>query len=198
MSFLSGMMLGLSLIIAIGAQNIWILSQCMAGANRLVIALVCIVCDSSLIFLGVFAATELKQWLPALLPWFTWGGILMLLYLAYGSLARAIKGTSGLKLTETIRTNWWHTALAALGISLLNPHVYADTVFLLGSIGAVQPSPLQFAFGASLGSIIWFASLVFFSPKLRNILSSPFRWRVFDSIIALVLCFVALQLYAVT
>lgn len=197
MSFLSGIMLGLSLIIAIGAQNIWILSQCMAGANRLVIALVCIICDASLIFLGVFAATELKQWLPDLLPWFTWGGILMLLYLASGSLIRAIKGTSGLKLTETTSTNWWHTALAAMGISLLNPHVYLDTVLLLGSIGAVQPSPLQFAFGASVGSIIWFGSLVLFSPKLKKLLSSPFRWRVFDSVIALILCFVAIQLYAV-
>jgi len=93
MSFLSGIMLGLSLIIAIGAQNIWVLSQCMAGANRLVIALVCIICDASLIFLGVFSATELKQWLPDLLPWFTWGGILMLLYLASGSLIRAINFT---------------------------------------------------------------------------------------------------------
>jgi len=198
MSFLSGIMLGLSLIIAIGAQNIWILSQCMAGANRLVIALVCIICDVGLIFIGVFSANELQQWLPGLLPWLTWGGILMLLYLASGSLIRAIKGTSGLKVTETVTLNWWHTALATLGICLLNPHVYLDTVLLLGSIGALQPNPLQFALGASIGSIIWFASLVLFSPKLKKLLSSPFRWRVFDSAIAAVLCFVALQLYALT
>lgn len=68
MSFLSGVMLGLSLIIAIGAQNIWILSQCMAGANRFVLAAVCIVCDATLIIVGGFAANELKLWLPALLP----------------------------------------------------------------------------------------------------------------------------------
>jgi L-lysine exporter family protein LysE/ArgO len=198
MSFLSGIMLGLSLIIAIGAQNIWILSQCMAGANRLVIALVCIICDVGLIFIGVFSANELQQWLPGLLPWLTWGGILMLLYLASGSLIRAIKGTSGLKVTETVTLNWWHTALAALGISLLNPHVYLDTVLLLGSIGALQPNPLQFALGAAIGSIIWFASLVLFSPKLKKMLRSPLRWRIFDSIIATILCFVASQLYAMT
>jgi L-lysine exporter family protein LysE/ArgO len=198
MSFLSGIMLGISLIIAIGAQNIWVLSQSMAGANRLVIALVCILCDSTLIIIGVYSANELKQWLPELLPWLTWGGILMLLYLAYGSIVRAIKGTSGLKLTETVKVNWWHTAITALAISLLNPHVYLDTVLLLGSIGALQPNPAQFAAGACLGSIIWFSSLVMFSPKLRMLLSSPLRWRVFDSGIAVILCFVAIQLYTVT
>ena len=198
MSFLSGIMLGISLIIAIGAQNIWVLSQSMAGANRLVIALVCILCDTTLIFIGVYSASELKQWLPELLPWLTWGGILMLLYLASGSIIRAIKGTSGLKLTETVKVSWWHTAITALAISLLNPHVYLDTVLLLGSIGALQPNPAQFAAGACLGSIIWFSSLVMFSPKLRVLLSSPLRWRIFDSGIAVILCFVAIQLYTVT
>ena len=198
MSFLSGMMLGLSLIIAIGAQNIWILSQCMAGANRLVLALVCIVCDVSLIFFGVFSAKELQEWLPGLLPWLTWGGILMLLYLASGSLIRAIKGTFGLNVTETVSVDWWHTALATLGISLLNPHVYLDTVLLLGSIGSLQPNPVQFAIGASVGSIIWFTSLVLFAPKLKTMLSSALRWRIFDSVIAAILCFVAYQLYVLT
>lgn len=103
MSFLSGVMLGLSLIIAIGAQNIWILSQCMAGANRFVLAAVCIICDATLIIVGVFAANELKLWLPELLPWLTWGGIAMLLYLAFGSARSAIKGTSGLKVTQVIK-----------------------------------------------------------------------------------------------
>lgn len=198
MSFLSGIMLGLSLIIAIGAQNIWVLSQCMAGANRLVIALVCIICDASLIIIGVYAASELQEFLPEFLPWFTWGGIAMLLYLAYGSLMRSIKGTSGLKLSKAIKVTWWKTAIAALAISLLNPHVYLDTVLLLGSVGALQPNPTQFALGACLGSIIWFSSLVVFSPKLKGFLNSPMRWRVFDFSIASILGLVAFQLYLLT
>jgi L-lysine exporter family protein LysE/ArgO len=198
MSFLSGIMLGLSLIIAIGAQNIWVLSQCMAGANRLVIALVCIICDASLIIIGVYAASELQEFLPEFLPWFTWGGIAMLLYLAYSSLMRSIKGTSGLKLSEAIKVTWWKTAIAALAISLLNPHVYLDTVLLLGSVGALQPNPTQFALGACLGSIIWFSSLVVFSPKLKGFLNSPMRWRVFDFSIASILGLVAFQLYLLT
>lgn len=195
MSFFTGMMLGLSLIIAIGAQNIWVLSQCMAGANRLVIGIVCIICDTSLILIGVYAASELQQWLPEFIPLFTWGGIVFLLYLAYGSLSRSIKGTSGLQLNTSIKVTWWKTALAALAISLLNPHVYLDTVVLLGSIGALQPDPTLFALGACLGSIIWFTSLVGFAPKLKVILNSPARWRIFDFGIASLLIIVAAQLF---
>ncbi|MFC3120208.1 LysE/ArgO family amino acid transporter [Agaribacter flavus] len=197
-SFLSGASVGLSLIIAIGAQNIWVLSQSMAGANRLAIAGVCIVCDASLIVLGVFAANEIKLWLPSILPWFTWGGIVMLCYLAFSSLKRAIVGTSGLQLTDTTAAPWQQTAFTALAISLLNPHVYLDTVLLLGSIGAVQASPMLFAMGACLASLVWFSSLVLFSPKLKVLLSSPTRWRIFDTTIAILLSIVALQLYALT
>jgi L-lysine exporter family protein LysE/ArgO len=198
MSFFSGMALGLSLIVAIGAQNIWVLSHSVAGANRLVIAAVCIICDSTLIIIGVYAANELKEWMPSLLPWLTWGGILMLLYLAFGSIVKAINGSSGLHLTEMVSIDWRHTALTALAISLLNPHVYLDTVLLLGSIGALQPNPALFAIGACIASIGWFGSLVLFSPKLRSLLSSPFRWRIFDTCIAIILCFVALQLFNIT
>ncbi len=122
----------------------------------------------------------------------------MLLYLAYSSLMRSIKGTSGLKLSEAIKVTWWKTAIAALAISLLNPHVYLDTVLLLGSVGALQPNPTQFALGACLGSIIWFSSLVVFSPKLKGFLNSPMRWRVFDFSIASILGLVAFQLYLLT
>jgi L-lysine exporter family protein LysE/ArgO len=195
MSFLSGVMLGLSLIIAIGAQNIWVLSQCMAGANRTVLAMVCIICDATLILIGVFAANELQQLLPGLLPWLTWGGIAMLLYLAFGSARSAINGSSGLKIDHAVTVSGWQTAVAALAISLLNPHVYLDTVLLLGNIGALQPQPWQFALGACVASAIWFSSLVLFAPKLKGVLSSPFRWRLFDTAIAAILCFVAFGLY---
>ena len=195
MSFLSGLMLGLSLIVAIGAQNIWVLSQSMAGANRLVVALVCIVCDASLIVIGIYAASEIQQWLPNLLPGFTWLGIAILLYLAATSLVRAIRGTGGLKVESGSHISWWKTMLTGFAICLLNPHVYLDTVMLLGNIGALQPEPYLFAFGACVASVVWFTGLVLFSPKLKELLSSPFRWRIFDTSIAAILCVVALQLY---
>lgn len=195
MSFISGLIIGLSLIVAIGAQNIWVLSQSMAGANRLVIAAVCIVCDASLIVFGVYSAQELQQWIPEFIPWFTWGGIALLLYLAYRSAKRAFVGSSGMQLSETVTVDWRKTALTAFAISLLNPHVYLDTVILLGSVGALQPNPTLFAVGACIASVMWFGSLVSFSPKLKPLLSSPKRWRIFDSVISILLCVVAAQLY---
>lgn len=194
-SFVSGLLLGLSLIIAIGAQNIWVLSQSMAGANRLAIALSCMLCDAMLIILGVYAAAEVKQLMPSLMPYLTYGGVAMLLYLAIGAAKRAFNGSSGLKTTEVQRKSWQATAMQAFAISLLNPHVYLDTVVLLGSIGAVQAVPMLFAAGACLGSVLWFGSLTAFAPALRRGLSSPARWRMFDVAIASILGVMAWQLF---
>lgn len=193
-SFVSGLLLGLSLIIAIGAQNIWVLSQSMAGANRLAIALSCMLCDALLIMLGVYAATEVAQLLPDLMPYLTYGGVAMLLYLAFAAAKRAVNGSSGLNTQQVIKRSWQATALQAVAISLLNPHVYLDTVVLLGSIGAVQKTPVMFALGACLGSVLWFGSLTAFAPGLRRLLSSARRWLAFDATIAAILALMAWQL----
>lgn len=194
-SLLSGVMLGLSLIIAIGAQNIWVLSQSMAGANRWAAAGVCIFCDVCLISVGVFSASHINEAIPALVPFLKWGGILMLGYLALQAFSRALKGSSGLSAADTNRQPWQKTALTAFAISLLNPHVYLDTVILLGNIGAMQDSPFWFATGACVASTLWFSCLSFFAPKLKVILSSPARWRLFDLSIGLILCAIAIQLF---
>jgi L-lysine exporter family protein LysE/ArgO len=193
-SFISGLMLGLSLIVAIGAQNVWVLSQCMAGANRLVIGLVCIFCDVLLIIIGVYAANEIKLLVPSFIPWLTYAGVGILLYIAFGAASRAIKGSSGLQVKSSATGDWRATALSVLAISLLNPHVYLDTVVLLGSLGALQPQPGYFALGASVASVVWFTSLTAFAPKLRKLLSSPKRWRIFDSLMASILLIMAIQL----
>ena len=194
MSYISGVLLGLSLIIAIGAQNIWVLSQSMAGANRIAIAASCILCDAALIVLGVYAANEVKGWLPSVTPWLIYAGVFMLGYLSISAGIRAYKGQSGLKAKNAETQAWQVTLMQGFAISLLNPHVYLDTVVLLGSIGAIQNSPPQFAIGACTASIIWFGGLTAFAPKLRSWLSSVQRWRVFDGTIALVLSVMAVQL----
>ena len=102
-SLFSGFSLGLSLIVAIGGQNIWVLSQSMAGANRLVIATVCILCDVLLILVGVSFIGQLQVWLPPLVPILTIAGVLMLLYLAYGSAKRVVQGSSGLLTNDNVQ-----------------------------------------------------------------------------------------------
>ncbi|MDT0595159.1 LysE/ArgO family amino acid transporter [Glaciecola petra] len=195
MSFLSGIGLGLSLIVAIGAQNIWVLSQSMAGANRLIVAGTCMLCDVFLIVIGVFAAQRINAAIPSIEPFLKWGGILLLSYLAIGAFKRAWDGSSGLHASGATKQAWQKTFLTALAISLLNPHVYLDTVILLGNIGAMQAEPKWFAAGACVGSVLWFSCLSFFAPKLNIMLTSVARWRAFDTVIGLILAFVAIQLY---
>ena len=194
-SFFTGFSVGLSLIVAIGGQNIWVLSQSMAGANRLVIATVCIVCDALLIVAGVSSIATLQQWIPPLVPLLTVAGVLLLLYLAYGAAKRAWQGNSGLQTEVQVQLQpTGKTALTALAITLLNPHVYLDTVVLLGSLGNAQPSPFWFTVGACLASFCWFSALTGFAPKLKLLLSSPLRWRLFDGSVALLLSLIAVKL----
>ncbi len=194
-SFFTGFSVGLSLIVAIGGQNIWVLSQSMAGANRLVIATVCIVCDALLIVAGVSSIATLQQWIPPLVPLLTVAGVLLLLYLAYGAAKRAWQGNSGLQTDVQVQLqSSGKTALTALAITLLNPHVYLDTVVLLGSLGNAQPSPFWFTVGACLASFCWFSALTGFAPKLKLLLSSPLRWRLFDGSVALLLSLIAVKL----
>ena len=194
-SFFTGFSVGLSLIVAIGGQNIWVLSQSMAGANRLVIATVCIVCDALLIVAGVSSIATLQQWIPPLVPLLTVAGVLLLLYLAYGAAKRAWQGNSGLQTDVQVQLqSSGKTALTALAITLLNPHVYLDTVVLLGSLGNAQPSPFWFTVGACLASFCWFSALTGFAPKLKLLLSSPLRWRLFDGTVALLLSLIAIKL----
>ena len=89
---------------------------------------------------------------------------------------------------------WQQTALTALAITLLNPHVYLDTLVLIGGVGSLQPQPGWFTVGACLASLLWFSSLTAVAPKLKTLLSSAKRWRVFDGVVALTLTGIALKL----
>ena len=119
----------------------------------------------------------------------------MLLWLAFGAAQRAWRGQGALySSTATQVQSWQKTALTALAITLLNPHVYLDTVVLIGSIGSVQTQPFWFTVGACLASLCWFSALTGLAPKLKVWLSSPLRWRLFDGFVALVLSGIAFKL----
>lgn len=198
-AFATGFIVALGLIVAIGAQNAWVLSQSMRGQHRMVIAMVCIVCDSVLITLGVYSVHHLREWLPPLVPALTWGGVALLLWLAWNAAQRAIKGSSGLKADQQVSIqSAWQIGLTALAITLLNPHVYLDTVVLIGSVGSAQANKLAFVIGACLASLTWFTLLTGFAPKLATILRSPKHWRLFDGGMAALLTFVALSLIPLT
>ncbi|SFM77739.1 LysE/ArgO family amino acid transporter [Halopseudomonas yangmingensis] len=194
-SFFSGFGLGISLIAAIGAQNAWVLSHSMRGQHRLLLAGICIGCDCLLILLGIFALDALQGRLPQLVPVLTLGGVAMLLWLGSQSAWRAWRGNSRLQAGESaVYGSAAALAAATLAITLLNPHVYLDTVVLLGSVGARQSSPLLYALGACLASAVWFGSLTGAAPTLARLLRTPRSWQLFDAGIALMLLSLALGL----
>jgi len=193
--FATGFVVSLGLIVAIGAQNAWVLSNAMRGYHRGVIASVCILCDSILIIIGVYAIQHIQSLIPPLVPILTVLGVALLLSLAFKALMRAVKGGEGLQVSDVInQPSAVKVAITALAITLLNPHVYLDTLVLIGSVGAQQTDKLWFVVGACFASFVWFSLLTGCAPLLKRHLSSPTHWRVFDAGMGVILLAVAVSL----
>lgn len=194
-SFLQGLLMTAGLIVAIGAQNALVLRQGLMRQHVGPVVVLCTVSDWLLITLGVFGLGGLIQAMPVLLDVFRWGGALFLL--VYGLLAarRAWLGPD-----QRLQTSHQGSTLAAtlsttLAMTYLNPHVYLDTVVLLGSVGA-QHGAMRPAFtlGAGLASLLWFALLGYGAAAAARWLARPAVWRAIDASVALVMWAVALQL----
>lgn len=196
MDFLQGMGLGLSLIVAIGAQNAFVLRQGLRGEQLPMVVTVCAGLDALLIVLGVFGSHWLQQRLPALETALRLGGAGFLVGYALLALRRVWHPAgSGLVAAAGGAGAAWRPVLAqTLGFTLLNPHVYLDTVLLLGSVGAQQAAPGAFAAGASVGSLLWFSLLGWAAQRLAPWLRRPAVWRALDAAMALLMLGLALGL----
>lgn len=194
----AGLGLGLSLIVAIGAQNAFVLRQGLRGEHVLAVVAVCALSDLVLIVAGVAGAgAALRAW-PAALVVVRLAGALFLAGYAVLAARRALRPAADAALrTETGGTS---TSLAAalatcLALTWLNPHVYLDTVVLLGSIASTHGEERWwFAAGAAAGSAIWFAALGFGARLLRPLFARPVAWRVLDAVIAVVMAALAVTL----
>jgi L-lysine exporter family protein LysE/ArgO len=161
---LQGFGLGASLIIAIGAQNAFVLQQGLKRLHVFATALICTLCDALLITLGIAGLGALMAQIPIVRVIATWGGALFLFYYGVRSFKSALRASAmdaekiG-KQAPTLRA----TLLTVLAVSLLNPHVYLDTVVLVGSVGAHYPTEerASFALGAMLASLTWFFGLAY-------------------------------------
>lgn len=196
-AFLKGMGLGGGLIVAIGSQNAYLLRQALKREYVLTCIAICIVCDIALIGAGVAGMGELISGAPALLFWIKLAGAGFLFW--YGLRAARSAFNPGVMETDGDKpaASRYAVIAAMLAFSLLNPHVYLDTVVLLGSIGGQQAGNgrLYFALGAMLASTIWFSSLGLGARYLTPIFSRPGAWRVLDGIIALVMWVLAVSLF---
>lgn len=177
---------GLSLIVAIGAQNAFVLRQGVRREAVLAVVGICAVSDAALIALGVGGVGALVVAWPGALTAAGWIGGLFLL--GYGLLAarRVVRpGEAGLRAEgEAVRSRR-RAVLTCLAMTWLNPHVYLDTVFLLGSVAA-DHGPLRWTFGlgAVLASLCWFAALGFGARLLSRFLARPTAWRILDGLVA--------------
>lgn len=196
LSYLAGLGASLGLIVVIGAQNAFVLRQGIKREWVLPVVVLCALSDAVLIFAGVAGIGAAVQGAPLLLQVIRWVGAAFLV--AYGFFAarralhpgalRAAGGTGPAGLAATLGT--------VLALTWLNPHVYLDTVLVLGSIAAHHgpTGKWWFGVGAGLGSIVWFTGLGYGARLAAPLLSRPRAWQVLDVLIGLTMLTIAFQL----
>ena len=194
-SFLRGFGMSAALIVAIGAQNAFVLRVGLRREHVLPVVLVCALSDALLITLGVLGVGTLVQDSPVLLAVARYGGAAFLI--AYGALAaRRAWRSSGMALRDAPRIRL-RTALATcLALTYLNPHCWLDTVVLLGAVAGQLPAAQRGAFGlgATAASFAWFFALGYGARLLRGVFERPVAWRWLDGAIALVMWGIAASL----
>ena len=194
----AGFLTGLSLIIAIGAQNAYVLRQGILRAHVPAVVAVCAISDLVLILAGVSGVGAVVDRAPVVLDVVRWFGVVFLLWYAVGALRRAFR-TEALSATgDGPGESRGRVVGRAVALTWLNPHVYLDTVLLLGSIAAtydgVAGGRWWFAAGAGLASVAWFNGLGFGARKLAPVLARPRAWQLLESGIAATMIFVAARL----
>ncbi|MDE0867719.1 MAG: LysE/ArgO family amino acid transporter [Aquiluna sp.] len=187
----TGFASGLALIIAIGAQNAFVLRQGLRRQNIFAVVLFCAVADAILIGAGILGLGAVIESVPWLLVVLRFGGAAYLVWFGISSIRRAIS-PSVLDASGQAKSNLAKAIGTAAALTFLNPHVYIDTVILLGSIGnQFVNDRWWFWLGASIGSFVWFFGLGYFARLLAPFTSSLKFWRILDSLIAVVMFFIA-------
>lgn len=191
----SGFGLGASLIIAIGAQNAFVLRQGVKKQHVFVVALICALVDATLISLGAGGFGAIVSSHPTITSLAAWGGVAFLtVYGGRSFLAALHPGVLDSRSASAEKSTSLKAAiLATLAVSLLNPHVYLDTVVLLGSVAAQHPAGERaiFAAGAMTASFVWFFSIAYGARLLAPLFARPAAWRVLDLFVGVVMWWIA-------
>lgn len=196
-TFIQGFGLGAGLIVAIGAQNAFVLRQGLKRQYVFVTASICTLCDAILIALGVGGLGAIIASTPLLTAIATWGGVAFLLFYGFRSFRSALSaGKLEASTSSEHVTTLRNTILAVMAFSLLNPHVYLDTVVLVGSIGAHYPGNerVAFALGAMSASLTWFFGLAYGAAWLAPLFRHPLTWKILDCLIGCIMWTIAISL----
>ncbi|WP_062518719.1 LysE/ArgO family amino acid transporter [Demequina silvatica] len=214
MTYLAGLGLGLSLIVAIGAQNVFVLRQGLRREHVGLVVLICAISDAVLIAAGVAGVGAAIEAVPWLVTAARWAGAAFLLGYAVLAARRALRpegerleaddatvapaspapGGRTATATATRASSLRAVALTCLALTWLNPHVYLDTVVLLGTVATTHDARWLFAAGAITGSVLWFTALGYGARLLSGVLARPGAWRVLDGAIAAVMAGLAVSL----
>ena len=189
-------MLGAALILPLGPQNAFVMNQGIRRQFHIMTAALCTLSDVLLICAGIFGGSALLMQSPWLLALVTWGGVAFLLWYGFGALKTAFGSTIELANAEAMRQGRWRIIATMLAVTWLNPHVYLDTFVVLGSLGGqLDAEPKRwFALGTVSASFLWFFSLAllaaWLAPRLRTVQAQ----RVINTLVGLVMWFIAFQL----
>ncbi len=193
---LQGFTIGLAMIIPIGAQNAFVLSRGIHRNHHLLTATLCSLCDLTLIAIGVFGGANVLAASPLGMALLTWGGVLFLGWFGGRSLLSAWRG-KGEGVADSTQQMGAKSVLAmTLGVTLLNPHVYLDTLMLLGSLGSQVSESLRpaFAAGAMLASLVWFYSLALGAAALAPWLARGRVQQGIELLVGIIMLSLAVQL----
>ena len=195
--FLSGFLLSAALIIAIGAQNLFVLRQGLRREHVGAIVLFCASADALLIIAGVSGVGTFLAAIPQFAAALSLGGAAFLGWYGVKALRRMIS-PEAMVVGETGRATLAQALTATAGFTFLNPHVYLDTVLLMGTAGSTQPVELRpiFTAGAIVASFCWFTALGYGARLLRPVFARPAAWRVLDAFVGLVMLGLAASLVA--
>lgn len=191
---LAGFALGFSLILAIGAQNAFVLRQGLKGAHVLAVVLTCALSDALLIAGGVAGFGALAEAVPLFETVMRWGGAAFLVWYGARNFIAAFRGGDALEDRGDTTQSLKAAVMTCLALTWLNPHVYLDTVVLIGSISAQYDNRLAFGLGAMTASFVFFFSLGYGARALRPLFTSARAWQVLDIIVGLTMWAIAAKL----
>lgn len=193
-AYFAGLFFGLSLIVAIGAQNAFVLRQGLLRQHVFAVCLFCALSDAILIAVGVAGAGVIAARFPWFLEVMRWGGAAFLLVYGMRALRSAITGSGALTAAAGGQRGLGATLLVIAALTWMNPHVYLDTLALLGAVSTAWENKRAFAMGAISGSFLFFFSLGYGARLLQPLFRKPQAWRVLDLLIAAVMWAIAASL----
>ncbi|WP_201527675.1 MULTISPECIES: LysE/ArgO family amino acid transporter [Psychrobacter] len=193
--YFSGLLLGLSLILAIGSQNAFVLKQGIKREHIFIICLFCAVSDALLISAGVAGFGAVTSQYPQLVTIAKLTGVVFLLGYGLQSLYASVRLSHTLTAEGQVVTSLKKALLLCFGFTWLNPHVYLDTLVLVGMVSTGASSKLVFASGAVSASFLFFFALGYGAWLLKPIFAQPKAWNILDALVGLLMLYLAWHLY---